>query len=79
MLDKFEEDRFPEPFSTVCSVERLRVWGGLERLAQLSPRFDLIVVDEAHVVPQQRTPGATRSARCCPTGPTPSSSCRRHH
>lgn len=49
MLDKFEEDRFPNRFHGVVSVERLRVWGGLERLAQLAPRFDLIVVDEAHV------------------------------
>jgi superfamily II DNA or RNA helicase len=49
MLDKFEDDRFPRRFHGVVSVERLRVWGGLERLAQLSPQFDLIVVDEAHI------------------------------
>ena len=49
MLEKFEEDRFPNRFHGVVSVERLRVWGGLERLAQLAPRFDLIVVDEAHI------------------------------
>lgn len=49
MLANFEDDRFPGRFHGVVSVERLRMWGGLERLAQLAPRFDLIVVDEAHV------------------------------
>ena len=49
LLERFEDDRFPSRFAGVVSVERLRVWNGLERLSELAPRFDLVVVDEAHV------------------------------
>lgn len=49
LLEKFESDRFPARFHAIVSVERLRIWNGLERLAEIGPRFDLVIVDEAHV------------------------------
>lgn len=48
MLLKLEEDRLPSRFHGVVSLERMRVWAGLERLVEIAPRFDLVVVDEAH-------------------------------
>lgn len=48
MLEWFDEDRMPSRFAGVCSIERMRVWDGLERLAELAPTFDLVIVDEAH-------------------------------
>ncbi len=48
MLDQLERDRLPPRFHAVCSLERLRIWSGLERLSQISPQFDLVIVDEAH-------------------------------
>ena len=50
LLDRFETDRFPRRYHAVCSLQRLRVWEHLERLADLSPHFDLVVVDEAHAL-----------------------------
>ena len=49
MLERVFEDRLPQRFAGICSLERLRVWHGLEGLAELAPRFDLVIVDEAHV------------------------------
>jgi len=48
VLTQMESDRLPPRFRAVCSLERLRRWEGLERLNDLAPRFDLIIVDEAH-------------------------------
>ncbi len=48
-LRKLDTDRLPERFHAICSVERLRSWSGLAELAEIGPRFDLIIVDEAHV------------------------------
>jgi len=39
MLERLESDRLPSRFHAVCSLERLRIWGGLERMAELAPRF----------------------------------------
>ena len=50
LLDRFETDRFPRRYHAVCSLQRLRVWEHLQRLADLAPHFDLIVVDEAHAL-----------------------------
>ena len=50
LLDRFETDRFPRRYRAVCSLQRMRSWEHLERLADLSPHFDLIVVDEAHAL-----------------------------
>ncbi|MCY3850544.1 MAG: helicase-related protein [Acidimicrobiaceae bacterium] len=55
MLERFDEDRMPKRFAGVCSLERLRVWHGLEDLAELAPRFDLIIVDEAHAFRNSET------------------------
>jgi len=50
LLERLASDRMPTRFRAVCSLERLRVWDGLERMNDLTPRFDLIVVDEAHAL-----------------------------
>ncbi|MYA26686.1 MAG: DEAD/DEAH box helicase [Acidimicrobiales bacterium] len=55
MLERIDEDRMPSRFAGVCSLERLRVWSGLEDLAELAPRFDLVVVDEAHAFRNSET------------------------
>lgn len=48
LLDRVETDRLPERYHAICSIERLRTWSGLETLAEIGPRFDLIIADEAH-------------------------------
>lgn len=48
MLERIESDRPPGRFHAICSLERLRSWSGLARLADIAPRFDLVIVDEAH-------------------------------
>jgi len=48
LLEQVENDRLPTRLQAIASLERLRSWPGLERLAQISPRFDLVIVDEAH-------------------------------
>ena len=50
LLDRFETDRFPARYRAVCSLQRLRAWEDLERLNDLAPHFDLVVVDEAHAM-----------------------------
>ena len=50
LLEQFETDSVPARFRAVCSLERLRIWGGLERLNGLAPHFDLVIVDEAHAL-----------------------------
>ena len=50
LLERAASDRMPTRFRAVCSLERLRVWDGLERMNDLAPRFDLVVVDEAHAL-----------------------------
>ena len=47
-LERLEHDRLPPRFHAVCSLERMRVWPGLQRLAEIGPHFDLVIVDEAH-------------------------------
>ncbi len=48
LLERLETDRLRSRFHAVCSLQRLRSWSGLERFAELAPRFDLVIVDEAH-------------------------------
>lgn len=55
LLERIDEDRMPSRFAGVCSLERLRVWSGLEDLAELAPRFDLVIVDEAHAFRNSET------------------------
>ena len=47
-LARLEDDRLSSRSRMICSLERLRMWSGLERAAELAPRFDLVIVDEAH-------------------------------
>jgi superfamily II DNA or RNA helicase len=46
--ERVETDRLPNRYHVICSIERLRIWKGLERMAELAPRFDLVIADEAH-------------------------------
>ncbi len=55
LLERIDEDRMPSRFAGVCSLERLRVWSGLEDLAELAPHFDLVIVDEAHAFRNSET------------------------
>lgn len=55
LLERVAEDRMPARYAAVCSLERLRVWSGLEQLAELAPRFDLVIVDEAHAFRNSET------------------------
>lgn len=48
LLEQLEFGRFPTRFHAVCSLERLRRREDLERFNDLAPRFDLVIVDEAH-------------------------------
>lgn len=48
LLKRLETNSLPARWRGVCSLERLRTWHGLERMATLAPHFDLIIVDEAH-------------------------------
>lgn len=50
LLDRCETDRFPRRYHAVCSLQLMRSWEHLERLADVSPHFDLIIVDEAHAM-----------------------------
>ncbi|MGD9525543.1 MAG: helicase-related protein [Pseudonocardia sp.] len=47
-LDRHQRDRLPRRFAYVTSLERLRMWKGLEEFDEDPPQLDLIVVDEAH-------------------------------
>ncbi len=49
MMQRLENDRLPQRFHAITSVERLRIWKNLEAFSELAPKFDLIVADEAHV------------------------------
>lgn len=53
-LDQIELGR-SEPLKAIASLEGLRASVHLERLAKLAPRFDLIIVDEAHYLRNNNT------------------------
>ena len=48
LLDRLETDRVPRRAAYICSIERLRMWEGIERATELGLQFDLSIVDEAH-------------------------------
>ncbi|MFH9862512.1 helicase-related protein [Streptomyces sp. NPDC017202] len=48
LVELFRSGDTSEPFAGVVSLERLRRAGQLDELASLQPRFDLVIVDEAH-------------------------------
>jgi superfamily II DNA or RNA helicase len=47
-LVRLAETDDPRPFHAIVSLESLRTAAELEVLSELAPRFDLIIVDEAH-------------------------------
>ncbi|CAN2189130.1 SF2_C_SNF domain containing protein [Candidatus Nanopelagicaceae bacterium] len=53
-LDQIELGR-SEPLKAIASLEGLRTSVHLERLSKLAPRFDLIIVDEAHYLRNSHT------------------------
>lgn len=55
LLERVADDRLPARYAAICSLERLRVWSGLEELAELTPHFDLVIVDEAHAFRNSET------------------------
>lgn len=48
LVERLETDRVPRRAAYISSIERLRVWSGLERASELGLDFDLAIVDEAH-------------------------------
>jgi superfamily II DNA or RNA helicase len=54
-LARHRQNRLPRRQAYVCSLERMRTWGGLDELDDLPPEFDLIIVDEAHSMRNQDT------------------------
>jgi superfamily II DNA or RNA helicase len=48
LLDRLESGRLPRRAAYISSIERLRMWKGLERATELGLQFDLAIVDEAH-------------------------------
>lgn len=54
-LDRHQQNRLPPRRAYICSLERLRMWDGLEVTKEVSPHFDLIIVDEAHSMRNQDT------------------------
>ena len=55
LLDRCETDRFPRRYHAVCSLQLMRSWEHLERLDDVAPHFDLIIVDEAHAMRNMAT------------------------
>jgi superfamily II DNA or RNA helicase len=47
-LDRHRQNRLPPRAAYICSLERLRSWGGLDEVKEFPPEFDLVIVDEAH-------------------------------
>ncbi|GGD24679.1 DEAD/DEAH box helicase [Nocardioides daphniae] len=48
LLERLETDRLPRRVAYISSIERLRVWDGIERATELGLQFDLSIIDEAH-------------------------------
>lgn len=47
-LQRHQQNRLPPRASYICSLERLRMWSGLDDMREFPPEFDLVIVDEAH-------------------------------
>lgn len=54
-LDRHLRNRLPRRGAYICSLERLRMWEGLEKTRDIPPHFDLVIVDEAHSMRNQDT------------------------
>ncbi len=55
LLDRLETNRVPRRVAYITSIERLRMWSGLERATELGMQFDLAIVDEAHAFRNSET------------------------
>ena len=54
-LEKHRQNRLPARHAYICSLERLRSWGGIDELRDFPPDFNLVIVDEAHSMRNQDT------------------------
>ena len=54
-LENHQRNRLPRRRAYICSLERLRMWDGLETTKDIPPHFDLVIVDEAHSMRNQDT------------------------
>ena len=54
-LEQHIRNRLPRRRAYICSLERLRMWEGLEQTKDIPPHFDLVIVDEAHSMRNQDT------------------------
>jgi SNF2 family DNA or RNA helicase len=54
-LDQHQRNRLQRRRAYICSLERLRMWEGLEVTKEIPPHFDLVIVDEAHSMRNQDT------------------------
>ena len=62
MMTNIENDSLRQRFHAVVSLETFRGWSGLQRMAELDPRFDLVIVDEAHQMRNSNTASNTAGA-----------------
>jgi hypothetical protein len=49
------QNRLPQRFAHVVSMERLRTWSGLEEVIAIGEPLSLAIVDEAHVMRNSTT------------------------
>lgn len=49
-LSRHKQNQLPRRHAHICSLERLRIWKGLEDTKNFPPAFDLVIVDEAHAM-----------------------------
>ena len=54
-LNRHLQNRLPHRRAYICSLERLRMWNGLDDAREVPPHFDLVIVDEAHAMRNQDT------------------------
>jgi superfamily II DNA or RNA helicase len=59
MLVAIENDHLPHRYHAIVSLETIRGWKGLQRMVDLDPRFDLVIVDEAHQMRNSNTASNT--------------------
>lgn len=54
-LTRHKQNRLPQRQAYISSLERLRMWNGLTETKEITPEFDLVIVDEAHSMRNQDT------------------------
>lgn len=53
--ERHHQNRLPQRYAYLCSLERLRMWDGLAEMKDVPPELDLVIVDEAHSMRNQDT------------------------